>query len=72
MKRSEVNRDPERARARAVSDLRCAVRKLGVPAALEAVADLLDGQGESLKVERIRRLAAELARDRGHDIGAAS
>ena len=28
MKRSEVNRDPKRAQARALSDFRCAVKKL--------------------------------------------
>lgn len=40
MKRSEVNKDPDRARKRARADLRCAWRKLGsdAPAVL---ADLL-------------------------------
>jgi len=43
MKDSEKNRDPERASARAVSDARCALRKLGLLAELAAAVALLRG-----------------------------
>lgn len=41
MKHSEKNRDPERARKRAVADLRCAVRKLGTAAAIEILREMV-------------------------------
>lgn len=40
MNDSAKNRDPERAKARAVNDLRCAVRKLGVARAQELLDEL--------------------------------
>ena len=42
MKRSEVNKDPERAKKRATSDLRCAVNKLGISEALRIIANMPD------------------------------
>ena len=40
MRRDQVNKDPERARKRAVSDLRCAIRKLGIPETLRQLIPL--------------------------------
>lgn len=41
MRDKEKNRDPERAIKRATADLRCAVRKLGVSAALRVFAEFV-------------------------------
>ena len=65
MKRSEVNKDPGRAIARAGSDLRCAVRKLGIARALATMADMAPSDQARADIER---LAAEL---RGGKEGAA-
>lgn len=40
MKDSAKNRDPERARSRAVADLRCAARKVGIVEARRILAEL--------------------------------
>jgi hypothetical protein len=40
MKRSEVNKCPERAYKRARGDLRCAAKKLGIPEARKVLAEL--------------------------------
>ena len=56
MRRSEVNKCPERARKRAASDLRCAVRKLGLAEALRSLAGL------AVELCPDRPVAAELAR----------
>lgn len=42
MKDSEKNRDPKRARKRAVADLRCAVKKLGLEAAQAVFTELME------------------------------
>lgn len=39
MRDADKNRDPERARQRAKADARCALRKLGLLAGLEDIAD---------------------------------
>lgn len=40
MKDADKNRDPERARKRAVADLRCAARKIGIGSACRALLEL--------------------------------
>tara|TARA_R110000822_G_scaffold310554_1_gene444014 strand:- start:976 stop:1176 length:201 start_codon:yes stop_codon:yes gene_type:complete len=47
MKRADCNTDPDRARKRAVSDLRCAIRKLGNAETLRQVAELVDFDGNA-------------------------
>lgn len=53
MKHTDKNRDPERAKKRAVADLRCAARKVGMSEAIRIMAELcatpgptFDPQGE--------------------------
>jgi hypothetical protein len=55
VKRSEVNKDPEVARKRAVSDLRCAAKKLGLLKAIYVLADLADEQKCTLLASNLRR-----------------
>ena len=49
MRRDEVNRDPGRAKKRAVADARCALRKLGLWDELERISKLEVGPQLNLR-----------------------
>ena len=64
MKRSEVNKDPERARKRARSDLRCAVKKLGVDDALDIIDEIIMANREVEPIDPERAPTIPILPDR--------
>ena len=57
MKRSEVNKDPDRARKRAITDLRCAAKKLAPHLHEKTAKELLDLVAYIAKDLQLRGLA---------------
>lgn len=61
----KLNTDPERARKRATTDLRCAVRKLHPRDTLRTLADTWEQEGHTIAAQELRALADRLAKGEG-------